>query len=152
MITRLDHLKLTHMTLYELALMAADFHEPNTYQQAKIGPDASKWDQARQAELKILADQNVWDVVPTPANRDIIGSKWVYKIKRDTAGKISCYKARLVVQGFSQQPGTDFDKVFSPVVSYNSLCLLIATSTSYSWPKPDQLDIKGAFPYGYLNE
>jgi len=71
MIMTLDHLEQTHMPLYELALMAADSHEPSTYQ----GPDAPKWDQAMQAELKILADQNVWDVVTTPANRNIVGSK-----------------------------------------------------------------------------
>jgi len=58
----------------------------------------------------------------------------------------------LVAKGFSQQPGTDFDKLFSPVVRYDSLRLLTALSISLGWKRPDQLDIKGAFLYDSLNE
>ena len=122
---------------YELALIAADANEPKTHLQASTGPDAPQWAKAMQDELQILADQNVWDVVPTPANRNIVGSKWVFKIKRDAAGSISRYKARLVAQGFSQQPGTDFDEIFAPVVRYDSLRLLMAISISLGWPKED---------------
>jgi len=74
-----------------------------------------------------------------------------FKIKRNSSGQISRYKARLVAQGFSQQLGTDFDEIFSPVVHYDSLRLLIALSCHLQWI-PDQLDIKGAFLYGYLKD
>ena len=74
------------------------------------------------------------------------------QIKRGAAGNISCCKARLIAQGFSQQPGTDFDEVFAPVVRSDSLRFLMAISISLGWPKADQLDINGAFLYGYLNE
>jgi len=104
-----------------------------------------------QEELQLLSDQNVWTVVPTPLNHNIVGCRWVFKIKRNSSGQISRYKARLVAQGFSQQPGTDFDEIFSPVVRYDSLRLLIALSCHFQWT-PDQLDIKGAFLYGYLKE
>jgi hypothetical protein len=53
---------------------------------------------------------------------------------------------------FADEPGTDFDELFAPVVRYDSLRLLIAISVSLGWAIPDQLDIKGAFLYGYLNE
>jgi len=106
-----------------------------------------------QDELQLLADQAVWTVVPIPSPKhNIVGCKWVYKIKRDAAGEISRYKARLVAQGYSQQPGTDCDEIFSPVVRYDSLRLLIALSISLGWKQPDQLDIKGAFLYGSRNE
>ena len=62
-----------------------------------------------------------------------MGSKWIYKIKRDANGNIAYYKARLVAQGFSQQPGTDFDEIFSPVVLYDSLRLLIALAAYHRW-------------------
>jgi len=100
-----------------------------------------------QEELDLLRDQNVWTIVPEPKDRNIVGCRWVYKIKRDATGNITQYKARLVAQGFSQQPGTDFDEIFSLVVRYDSLRLLIALSLYFNW-SPDQLDIKGAFHYG----
>src|SRR5258706_13425940 len=114
--------------------------------------DADKWISAMQQELETLHFNNTWSVVPLPrSDRNIVGSKWIYKIKRDANGDIAHYKARLVAQGFSQQPGTDFDEIFSPVVRYDSLRLLIALAAHHRW-RPQQLDIKGAFLYGYLKE
>src|SRR5207302_11208034 len=66
-------------------------------------------------------------------------------------GNIIRHKGRLVVRGYSQQPGNDFEEIFSPVVRYDSLRLLIALSFHFNW-LPDQLDIKGAFLYGYLQD
>jgi len=105
-----------------------------------------------QTELKLMKKQNVWTIVPILSNRNIVDCKWVYKIKKDSAGQITRYKARLVAKGFSQQLGTDFDELFSPVVRYDSLRLLTALSISLSWKRPNQLDIKGTFFYGSLNE
>ena len=61
--------------------MAADCNVPKTHLQATTGPDAPKWAQAMQDELSILADQNVWDFVPTPTNHNTVRSKWVFKSK-----------------------------------------------------------------------
>jgi len=133
--------------------LAVNDNEPKTFKQATECTDSSRWYKAMQDELKLLADQAVWTVVPLPSpSHNIVGCKWVYKIKRDTAGNISRYKARLVAQGYSQQPGTDFDEIFSPVVRYDSLRLLIALPISLGWKQPDQLDIKEAFLYGSLNK
>ena len=89
-------------------------------------------------EMIDLHQNNTWDVVPIPTSRYIVGSKWVYKIKRDRKGQISRYKARLVAQGFSQQPGTDFDEIYAPVVRYDSLRLLIANAAHFRWKQPHQ--------------
>ena len=102
-------------------------------------------------EMDALNQNKTWDVVPVPSNQNIVGSKWVYKIKRDSSGNIAKYKARLVAQGFSQQPGTDFDEIYSPVVWFDSLQLLLALTAHYKW-KPRQLDIKAAFLYGNLKQ
>ena len=115
-------------------------------------PDSDRWISAMQQELDTLHYNNTWSVVPLPrSDRNIVGSKWIYKIKRDANGDIARYKARLVAQGFSQQPGIDFAEIFSPVVPYDSLRLLIALVAHHRW-RPQQLDIKGAFLYGYLKE
>jgi len=86
--------------------LAVNDNKPKTFKQATECADSSRWYKAMQDELKLLADQAVWTVVPLPSPKhNIVGCKWVYKIKRDAAGNISRYKARLVAQGYSQQPG-----------------------------------------------
>ena len=86
-----------------------------------------------------------------PVGQNIVGSKWVFNLKRDANGNINHHKARLFTQGYSQQPGFDYEKLYSPVVRYDSLQLLIALSAYHYW-RPQQLDIKDAFLYGILNK
>jgi len=101
--------------------------------------------------LDALHSNNTWSVVPIPVEQNIIGSKWVFKLKRDADGNIKRHKARLVAQGYSQQPGFYYEDLYSLVVRYNFLRLLIALSAYYHW-RPQQLDIKAAFLYGILNK
>jgi hypothetical protein len=89
--------------------------------------------------------------VKTPKGRKIVGSRWVFDVKANELGELERYKARFVAQGFSQQPGIDFDEIFSPTVRFDSLRLLLAISACRGW-KPRQLDIKTAFLYGVLKE
>jgi Reverse transcriptase (RNA-dependent DNA polymerase). len=58
-------------------------------------------------EIKSLEEHDVWDLVEKPKDRKIIGTKWVFKLKRDEHGNPVRYKARLVAQGYSQQLGLD---------------------------------------------
>ena len=102
-------------------------------------------------EMSALRRTGTYDVVNRPVGRKIVGSKWVYKIKRLADNSIERYKARGVAQGFSQVPGQDFDEVYAPVVRYESLRLLLAISAHLGW-KPRQFDVKSAFLYGELAE
>ena len=90
-------------------------------------------------------------MVPRTSTRNTIGCKWVFVIKQNEFNEITKYKARLVAQGFSQRPGIDFDKIYAPVVRYDSLRLLLALAVQKGWT-PLQLDIKAAFLYGELKE
>ena len=72
-------------------------------------------------ELDAHAKNRTWTCVPRTPDMHVIGSKWVYKIKRDASGNISKYKARVVAKGFSQQYGIDYTDTFSPVLKYKSL-------------------------------
>ena len=84
-----------------IALVADIARELTTYKQVIARDDSAKWDSAMKAELEAMKEQDVWTVVPELKNRNIVGSKWVYKIKRDANGNIDQYKARLVAKGFS---------------------------------------------------
>ena len=125
--------------------------EPNSYYQAVNGPYSSLWQEGIKQELDALHSNNTWTVVPILVGRKIVGSKWVFKLKRDADGNINRYKAHLVVQGFSQQQGLDFDELYALVVRYDSLRLLIALAAYYNW-WPQQFNIKAAFLYGDLKE
>ena len=55
------------------------------------------------------------ELVPRPTNKNVIGSKWVYKIKMNEQGNIVRNKAILVCKGYAQIEGLDFDETFVPV-------------------------------------
>ena len=66
-------------------------------------------------EMESLNANQTWDLVPLPPNRKALKNKWVYRIKEEDGGR-KRYRARLVVKGFAQQKGVDFNEIFSPVV------------------------------------
>ena len=74
------------------------------------------WDTAIQEELRALHSNQTWTLVPPHPTMNVIGSRWVYKIKRHADGQVGRYKARLVARGFTQQEGIDYLEMFSPVI------------------------------------
>ncbi|GLT62116.1 hypothetical protein SLA2020_347760 [Shorea laevis] len=121
--------------------------EPKTFKQAQHQPE---WQQAMCDEYLALLRNNTWILVPPPSSANIVGSKWVYRIKQRADGTIERYKARLVAQGYTQQPGVDYDETFSPVVKPVTIRTVLALAISKSWPI-HQLDVKNAFLNGYLS-
>ncbi|KAI5318467.1 PREDICTED: Retrovirus-related Pol poly from transposon [Prunus dulcis] len=65
----------------------------------KIASYSSEWTKAMQEEIAALHMQGTWVLVPPPLHKNVVGSKWIYKIKQNSDGTISIYKARLVAQG-----------------------------------------------------
>ena len=91
-----------------------------------------------------------WDLVQFPAGKRALQNKWVYKLKEEDGGK-KRYKARLVVNGFAQNKGIDFDKIFSPVVkmiSIRTILILVAVEDLHM----EQLDVRTTFLHGDLEE
>lgn len=80
-----------------------------------------------------------------------IPTKWVFKIKGDGQGHISKYKARLVVCGYRQKFGRDYDLTYAPVAHAASIRMVLALTVTLGlllW----QFDVKTAFLYGNLPE
>lgn len=93
-----------------------DVFEPDTYEEAISSPDATKWIQSMDEEYNSFMNAGTWTLVDKPMDKNIIGCKWVYKIKTDAQGHIMRYKVRLVAQGYAQEYMVDYEEVFAPVV------------------------------------
>jgi transposase InsO family protein len=134
--------------LYHTTLTDYTYTEPPTYQAASKYPP---WCTAMNEEFSALQRQKTWSLIPLPPGKNIVGCKWVFKLKRNSDGSISRYKARLVAKGFHQQYGIDFAETFSPVVKPPTVRLILALAVTYNWPLK-QLDVRNAFLHGILKE
>ena len=77
--------------------------------------------------------------------------EWVYKLKKDTEGKIIKYKACLVAKDYVQRHGVDYEEVFAPVTRLETVRLLLALAAKNSW-EVHHLDVKSSFLNGELSE
>ena len=103
------------------------------------------------AEFQALQRQQTWSLVPAPLHANLVGCKWVFKIKLHSDGTIARYKARFVAKGFHQQAGIDYSETFSLVVKPATIRLVLAIAVSCNWPLK-QLDVSNAFLHGLLKE
>ncbi|GJT01113.1 putative ribonuclease H-like domain-containing protein [Tanacetum coccineum] len=86
-----------------------------------------------------------------PHGMKVIGTKWVYRNKRDERGVVVRNKARLVAQGYTQEEGIDYDEVFAPVARIEAIRLFLAFA-SFMGFIVFQMDVKSAFLYGTIDE
>jgi Reverse transcriptase (RNA-dependent DNA polymerase) len=123
---------------------AADAIEPRTLAEAKCLPDWPEWEAAIREELTTIDKAGTWVLVDQPPGVNVVGSKWVFRLKRNAAGEVVRRKARLVVQGFTQVPGIDYFNTFAPVAKLPTICTVLALSAQLDL-ELHQVDIKGAY-------
>jgi hypothetical protein len=92
-----------------------------------------EWVDAMTEEYQSIIKNDVWEVVPRPKNKDVVSSKWLFKIKHATNGSIEKYKARFITRGFSQKEGIDYEETFAPVARYTSIRTIIALAANMKW-------------------
>ena len=102
-------------------------------------------------EFDALLHNGTWTLVAPFPTMNIVGCKWVFRIKRKVDGTIDRYKARLVAKGFHQQPGVDFGETYSPVVKPTAIRTVLSIAISFGWTIR-QLDVQNAFLHGFLSE
>ncbi|KAK8936281.1 hypothetical protein KSP39_PZI013961 [Platanthera zijinensis] len=122
--------------------------EPETFKAAAINPI---WCKAMEEEMEAIEKNRTWELVHKPVNKNIIGLKWVYKVKYNEEGEVTRYKARIVAKGYTQREGIDFTETFAPVVRMESIRALIAVAAQEKLPI-HQLDVKSAFLNGEIEE
>ncbi|GJU22095.1 putative ribonuclease H-like domain-containing protein [Tanacetum coccineum] len=111
----------------------------------------SSWVEAMQEELLQFKLQQVWILMDLPSGKRAIGTKWVFKNKKDERGIVIRNKARLVTQGHKQEEGIDYEEVFAPVARIEAIRLFLAYA-SFMGFLVYQIDVKSAFLYGTIKE
>lgn len=138
------------ITPLAMAMAELSTDEPGSYREAMAGPHAAEWRGGCIKEIHQLIHNETWLLVEPPPNTNIVGCKWVLKLKAMPDGSVK-YKARLVAQGFTQKPGVDYDETYSPVVRFASLRALFALAAHYDW-EVHHMDVKSAYLNGKLEE
>ncbi|KAK3004468.1 hypothetical protein RJ639_018181 [Escallonia herrerae] len=112
---------------------------------------SEKWRKAMNKEIGAIKKNDTWELTTFQLDKKLIGVKWVYKVKKNSKGEVKRYKARLVVKGYKQRAGIDYDEVFAPVARLETIRLLISLAALNKW-KIHQIDVKLAFLNGFLDE
>jgi hypothetical protein len=102
-------------------------------------------------EYQSIMKNEVWEIVPKPKNKDVVFSRWLFKIKHAVDGSIEKYKTRFVARVFSQKECIDYEETFAPVARYTSIRTIIAFKAMMKW-KLHQMDVKTTFLNGVIEE
>jgi hypothetical protein len=137
----------------DIALPSArrDCVEPTWYHAALTIAQASDWQTAIQKKYDSCMDNDTWELVDIPADRTLVNSMWIYKIKSGIEGAISRFKASFVAKGCSQRAGLDYTETFSLVINMAILRLFLAIAIAMDLDLC-QLDIDTAFMYAPITE
>jgi hypothetical protein len=109
------------------------------------------WKIAMDSKCDALMKNKTWHLIPLMKGRNVVGCKWVYKIKRKQDGNLDRYKVRLVAKGFKQRYVIDYEDTFSPVVKIATIHIILSIVVSKGWSLR-QFDVQNAFLHGYLEE
>ena len=124
---------------------------PETMEDIQKNENKDEWLKAVNSELNSLDENNTWTLVDAPPNVKLINCKWIFKLKRDSNGNVSRYKARLVCKGCAQVKGYDYDETYAPVARLTTLRILLSIIVEdelFAY----QLDVENAFLHGELHE
>ena len=132
-------------------VLLTDGGEPEYYKEAMEHKNKREWFEAMQDEMNSLYENNTFELVKLPKGKRALKNKWVYKLKTEEHTSRPRYKARLVVKGFSQREGIDFDEIFSPVVKMSSIRVILGLAASLDL-EVEQMDVKTAFLHGDLDK
>ena len=119
-------------------------NDPPSFVDAMRRPDSNLWWEGFCDEIKSIIKRETWTLDVLPPGKKALPLRWVCRVKRDATNTFERYKARIVVKGFAQEAGFDFDETFAPVVRIDSVRTLFAISAGKGL-YIIQADIKNAF-------
>jgi len=104
-----------------------------------------------ESEMQSQASNGTWELVKRPPLARVLKNRWVYKIKPSPDGEQYKYKARLVVKGYNQIEGLDYEETFAPVCRYESLRIVLSVAAEEEM-EIEQFDVTTAFLNSELEE
>ena len=122
----------------------AVFDEPLTRTEALRSPEAPHWLEAMLEEEGGFMLNKSWIVYDIPFGCNLMKAKWVFKKKKNKKGEVERYRARIVIKGFTQKAGVDYNEIFAPVIRHSTLRLVLALCAFYGLFKR-HLDLPKAF-------
>ena len=123
--------------------------DPKSVPQARSRSDWPSWKDAMDHEMASLERALTWVSVLRPPGKNVVGSKWVYRLKHKADGNVDKYKARVVARGFTQIPGVDFYDTYSPVARLGSFRVILALAARLDW-EIEAFDFTSAYLNGEL--
>lgn len=126
-------------------------NDPQTLEEVFQSSESEEWKQAMKEEYESLLNNNTWSLTDLPDGKKVIPCKWIFKRKYDHIGEITRYKARLVIKGYKQKKGIDYNEIYAPVVRYTSIRYLIGIAAKYNL-EIYQMDAITAFLQGDVDE
>nr|GEU33784.1 retrovirus-related Pol polyprotein from transposon TNT 1-94 [Tanacetum cinerariifolium] len=133
------------MCIYALTV---SIMKPNTVKEDLIDP---AWIESMQEELHQFIRPNVWELVPSPDSIKPLTLTWLFKNKHDEENTVIRNKTRLVVRGYRQEEGIDFEKSFAPVARMEAIRIFLAYAAHKGFIVY-QMNVKTAFLHGSLKE
>jgi len=134
----------------EYVILAND-GEPECFREVMESEEKRKWLDAMKDEMKSLHDNHTFDLVKLPKGKGALDNTWIYRVKHESNSTSPRYKARLVVKGYSQRKGVDFNEIFSPMVKMSSIRTMLSLTSTLDL-EVEQMDVKTAFFHGDLEE
>ena len=139
------------MTTGEVTKEELTMKRAESQKEAYEGKYRDEYIEAEHRELKGLALHGTFEETYCPPDRTPITCRWAYDLKRDKDGRINLFKARLVVHGFKQVEGIDFNKTFSSTAQLRTFRFVVSIAVAKGY-EMTQYDISQAFLNGTLEE
>ncbi|CAL2256839.1 unnamed protein product [Prunus armeniaca] len=111
-------------------VLLTDGGEPECYEEALTHDQQDEWLKAMHEEMQSMHENHMYDPMNLPEGRKALKKKWVYRLKMEENNSKPRFKARIVVKGFSEKKGIDFEEIFSPVVKMSSIRVVLSLAAS----------------------
>lgn len=134
-----------------IEMLNSIIENPKTIAEALNSASSDKWKEAMQKEYSSLIENKTWTLVDRPVDKNIIGCKWVFALKRKPDGSVEKYKARLVAHGCSQMYNVDYRETFAPVVRHSVIRLFLSLASQHKL-LVNHIDIVAAYLNGDLKD